>query len=195
MTMPKQTVSKIKLADYKLHPLALEDAELVRGWRNQSHVQAGMVQDQHISEEEQAAWMQAAIDDMSDYFTVSYQGQPIGLAGLYGISAQDGRAFWVFYIGEDNAPMGAGSAMWFLLLDYAFGTKGLRKICAEVFATNEKVIRMHERFGFIQEGLLRQQIVKDNTPIDTLLFGLLKEEWMHAREQQWYIESIPDQNK
>lgn len=88
--------------------------------------------------------------------------------------------------------MGAGSAMWFLLLDYAFRQKRLRKICSEVLAINEKVLAMHERFGFVQEGVLRAQTIKDDRPVDAVMFGLLADEWQAARSEQWYIETIPE---
>lgn len=187
------TTAKLKLEEYALRPLALEDADMVRAWRNQEHIREVMYHDHEIGGQEHVEWMQKVIEeDSSDYFIVTYLDKPIGLCGLYGISQKDGRAVWAFYLGEENTPLGAGSAMWFLLLDYAFQQKGLRKICSEVLAINEKVLAMHERFGFVQEGVLRAQAMKGGNPIDAIMFGLLRDEWRVARNDQWYIETIPE---
>ena len=189
------TTAKLKLQEYALRPLGMEDADRVRAWRNQEHIRAVMYQDHDITADEHAAWMRRVIDEeSSDYFIVTYLEKPIGLCGLYGISKKDGRAVWAFYLGEEDTPLGAGSAMWFLLLDYAFQQKGLRKICSEVLAINEKVLAMHERFGFVKEGVLRAQTMKGGQPIDAVMYGLLADEWKAARNEQWYIETIPEWN-
>lgn len=195
MTNTKPQIEKLDLSDYTLRPLAMADADMIRNWRNQEHIQAVMYQDHEIEAEEHHAWMQKVVDeDTSHYFVFCHQGKPIGLCGLYNFSEKDDRAVWMFYLGEKNTPKGAGSAMWFLLLDHAFGTMGLRKICSEVLAINEGVVRMHIRFGFAKEGILRAQTIKDGEPVNAVIFGMLRDEWKAARQEQWYIAQIPDWN-
>ena len=186
------TIAKLKLTDYHLKPLVQEDAALVWKWRNQSHIRDVMIDDEELSEKTCARWVKSVIaDDASDYHVFYHQDRPIGVAGLYHIHAKDRRCEWAFYLGEDDTPMGAGSAMWFLLLDYAFGEKELRRVSARVMASNDKVLRMHERFGFVREGVLRAHTMKEGTPQDMVSFGLLRDEWLNVRQEQWYIEHIP----
>ena len=57
---------------------------------------------------------------------------------------------------------------------HAFAEFGLVKITAHVFTHNPASARVLEKCGFVQEGLLRKQFVKDGKFIDVKLFALLK---------------------
>lgn len=46
---------------------------------------------------------------------------------------------------------------------------------------NPAVINMHLKFGFQQEGLRRQNILKDGQRIDVVLLGITKAEWQSKR--------------
>jgi RimJ/RimL family protein N-acetyltransferase len=50
-----------------------------------------------------------------------------------------------------------------------------------VLIGNEAVWKLHQKFGFRQEALLRAHIVKAGRPIDVMGLGLLAEEWPAVR--------------
>lgn len=80
------TTAKLKLDDYALRSLAIDDADMVRIWRNQEHIRSVMYNDHEIAADEHMVWMQKVIDEeSSDYFIVTYLNRPIGLCGLYGM--------------------------------------------------------------------------------------------------------------
>ena len=58
---------------------------------------------------------------------------------------------------------------------------GLRKLWCEVLITNEAVWKLHQKFGFRQEALLRAHVVKAGHPVDVMGLGLLAEDWAAAR--------------
>ena len=42
---------------------------------------------------------------------------------------------------------------------------------------------MHERYGFILEGVLRKNILHDNERLDVYCLGITKEEWKNRYEK------------
>jgi UDP-4-amino-4,6-dideoxy-N-acetyl-beta-L-altrosamine N-acetyltransferase len=58
----------------------------------------------------------------------------------------------------------------------------LRKASCEVLATNTPALTMYERFGFVREGVLREQVLKDSGPVDVYRMGLLHREWRELRD-------------
>jgi RimJ/RimL family protein N-acetyltransferase len=53
----------------------------------------------------------------------------------------------------------------------------------EVLAFNTAVIRLHQKFGFQVEGVLRQHHFVGNEYIDTYKLGILAHEWAVKRDE------------
>ena len=60
------------------------------------------------------------------------------------------------------------------MLDYGFTEAGLEKLNCEVLASNPAVINMHLKFGFQQEGVRRQNTLKNGQHMDVVLLGITK---------------------
>lgn len=63
------------------------------------------------------------------------------------------------------------------LVGYGFTELGLNKITASHFARNPASGRVMQKLGMTQEGLLRQDVRKNDDFEDLVLYGLLAEEW------------------
>jgi RimJ/RimL family protein N-acetyltransferase len=63
------------------------------------------------------------------------------------------------------------------LLDFAFGTLGMRRLEADVDPRNAGSLHAVERLGFRREGLLRERWKVDGELQDSVLLGLLSHEW------------------
>ena len=63
------------------------------------------------------------------------------------------------------------------VLDYVFDTLKLNKLLCEVFVDNDKVITLHEKFGFRRESYFREHIRKNGIYKDVIGLALLKREW------------------
>ncbi|VEF16276.1 flagellin modification protein FlmH [Stutzerimonas stutzeri] len=72
--------------------------------------------------------------------------------------------------------------MEYLALEYAFKDMGLHKLFCEVLAFNAPVIKLHQKFGFKIEGVLREQHSVDNSFVDVYRLGILAPEWDSQRE-------------
>lgn len=91
---------------------------------------------------------------------------------------------WAFYLASSNVRgRGVGSQVELKVLEFAFGELGLHRLSCAVLAFNEPVVRMHESFGFVREGILRGAIWKDEGWTDVVLLGQQREEWEANRDQ------------
>lgn len=166
-----------------LRPLALEDIRLVLTWRNLPQVSAYMYTDHQISDVEHARWFAGAMGDPSKrYWIIELDGEAVGVANLYDISESQRRASWAFYLADDRVRgRGVGSATERFVLRYAFEELGLDKLCCEVLATNGGVVKMHERYGFTVDGILRKHVSKEGVRVDVVTMSLLRDEWQAGR--------------
>ncbi len=170
--------------DIILSALTKEDIELVRIWRNSPEVAQYMYTENEITAEQQEAWFERIKDDeTSRYWIIEYDNKKIGLASITGISKTLGSCYWAFYLGTD-VPRGGGigSKIEFNILEYVFNELKLNKLRCEVMIFNDKVISMHEKFGFRREAYYRQHVKKNGKWIDTVGLAILSEEWNKQKE-------------
>ncbi len=163
----------------KLRQVTHEDSAMILEWRNKDFVRAWMYTDDIIPQEGHNKWFAGMLADTKSrcYFIYEIEGKPSGVVAFTNINQLHSSADWAFYLGFDDLPKGSGSQMEKLALDYAFNTLKLRKLNCEVIATNEKVLAMHKKHGFKEEGVFRENILKNNTPLDVVRFGLLEREY------------------
>ena len=67
------------------------------------------------------------------------------------------------------------------MLDHAFGAAALEKLNCEVLEINPAVIKMHQKFGFVIEGVRRENIIRDGKRVSVVLLGITKSEWHTQR--------------
>ena len=165
-------------ADCRLRPMDEQDRGRVLSWRNQDRIRANMYSDHIIAPDEHDRWFDRALTDHTAVYRIfEHQGRPLGFASLTGIDRVNDRSSWAFYLGEVDAPRGSGAAMELLMLDEAFGPAGIRKLCCEVFAFNAGIVRLHERFGFVREGLLKDHHLKNGEWQDVVCMARFAEGW------------------
>ena len=103
--------------------------------------------------------------------------QPIGTCGYHKWEKRYFRA----EIGYDLAPSFWGKGYMTEVLRVAisngFERMGLNRIEALVYVGNDRSIRLLQRLGFEQEGMLRDYFCLDGKFHDHYLFALLKREW------------------
>ncbi|PIA69002.1 GNAT family N-acetyltransferase [Pseudomonas sediminis] len=117
-------------------------------------------------------------------------GLALGLFSYLRITAQDGS----IEIGHVafGAPMqrtaGATEAI-YLLARHAFDDLGYRRLEWKCDAANARSRRAAERFGFIQEGLFRQHMVRKGRNRDTAWFSIIDGEWPARRDafERWLM--------
>jgi UDP-4-amino-4,6-dideoxy-N-acetyl-beta-L-altrosamine N-acetyltransferase len=164
--------------------VAAGDSARLLFWRNQPHVAVHQYTDHAISREEHDAWFaRATVDPHRIYWLVLDDGEPIGLANLVDIDSGNSRCSCATYLGaSDLRGKGIGAWIVFKMLDHAFLELKLNKMCCEVLANNPGVVRLQRRFGFREEGLLRQHVRKRDGFCDVHVLGLLRDDYLRQRD-------------
>ena len=178
-------------SDFNLRIMSEADLEMVRTWRNSEQVRQNMYTDQLISEDEHTQWFaQVAHDERSCPLLFEYQQRPVGFVSFSHIDATHGTAQWAFYLGETQVARGLGSTMEYLAIEYAFDTLHIRKLLCEVFVFNSTVIKMHKKFGFVEEGILVRQKAKIGSYEDVVLLALFQADWEREEERGLHLRKL-----
>jgi UDP-4-amino-4,6-dideoxy-N-acetyl-beta-L-altrosamine N-acetyltransferase len=160
-----------------LRPIRDDEVMLMLEWRNHPNVRENMYNHHLISPEEHTQWWKSTVQKADKrYFMYEFDENACGIVGFTEIEEDNRRASWAFYAAPE-ARRGTGSRMEFLALNYAFNNLALHKLCCEVLAFNQGVIKLHKRFGFSVEGILRSHRLMDDHFEDVYVFGLLESEW------------------
>jgi UDP-4-amino-4,6-dideoxy-N-acetyl-beta-L-altrosamine N-acetyltransferase len=151
--------------------------------RNQPAIRHNMYTSHEIQESEHFAWIERLRKDSSTHFFAVFQaGRVIGGISLNAISKDNRRADWAYYIDVECQGHGVGSALEFKFLDYVFHHLNILKLNCEVFTFNERVISLHKKFGFQEEGLRRHHIRRGEEVLDICLLGITRDEWISTRQ-------------
>lgn len=169
----------------KFLPIEEKHLEIIRNWRNSEEVKKYLIMETYITKEMQKQWYEAIKNKEDEiHWIVEADGNLIGKVDLRKIDKINKTAEWAFYIGEKSARgTGAAVLMEYQLLEYAFCNLKLHKLNCVVLDFNTRVIELHKKFGFVEEGRIRQQIIKEGRFVDMVLLGILDEEWEKSKDR------------
>jgi diamine N-acetyltransferase len=132
------------------------------------------------SKESEGEWFDNMNKSKNDIvlFIETIKNRPIGIIGLHKIDWKDRNAEHGIFIGEKDCwSKGYGKDAHMILLNYAFNTLNLHKICSSAVAFNERSLRYHLSCGYRIEGKRRKQVYKKGKYHDLVLFGLFQGRW------------------
>jgi UDP-4-amino-4,6-dideoxy-N-acetyl-beta-L-altrosamine N-acetyltransferase len=152
--------------------------------RNGENVRKAMYTDHIISEAEHLGYLESLRSDKSQsvFLVLKNDTTVVGMVSVSRIDTLHKKCDWAFYLAESERG-GTGSALEFFMLDYVMNTLAMKKLNCEVIETNPAVVAMHKKFGFVEEGLRRENIEKDNERIGVHFLGITQAEWASARPQ------------
>jgi RimJ/RimL family protein N-acetyltransferase len=107
--------------------------------------------------------------------------EPIGIVSLMNVSEPNASAELSIIVGHsEDRHHGYGAEAIAVLLDYAFGERGLNRVGLSVFEFNEDAIAAYKKLGFREEGRLRGALRRDDVFHDAILMSILSQEWRAA---------------
>lgn len=172
------------MSDIKLINLEEEHLELVRNWRNSEDVTKYMYDEKYITVEQQTIWfnkVKTATD--SKYWIIEFNNKKLGLASITSIDKVLQSCYWAFYLGDTSVRGGGiGAKVEYNVIEYVFSVLNLNKLRCEVFKSNDKVIKMHEKYGFRREAYYREHCIKGSEKLDVVGLALLKSEWNQIKD-------------
>jgi RimJ/RimL family protein N-acetyltransferase len=108
-------------------------------------------------------------------FCVEIDGAAVGGIGVRpGEDVYRHTATVGYWLGEQFWGRGIMSEVVIAVTDFCFGNFPLRRISAEVFANNPASARVLEKAGFTFEGRLKNNVMKDEQLLDSLLYARTK---------------------
>ena len=160
-----------------------ESIETLRIWRNNPELRQYFRTYKEITKPMQAEWYRRGSNSSKQYdFEIRdlETGKLIGHTGLYYVDSIARKAEFAIYIGDmDFRGKGLGSDALRTLIKYGFQELNLNKIWCEVFSNNA-AIDIYRRIGFVDEGVLRQNVFKHGKYLDSFVLSLLREEWLET---------------
>lgn len=169
----------------ELTPVTERHRDQLRAWRNDPSVSQFMYTTHQISQAEHNAWFDRlqSSDDRRAWI-IAMDGIDVGATFMTGIDHDNSRASWAFYLADPRTRgKGVGSATEYRLLEIAFIEMKLHKLCAEVLSFNSAVFEMHKKFGFTEEGRLKEHWHRDGKWVDVHVIAMFRPTWLAHREE------------
>ncbi|MFH1263277.1 MAG: UDP-4-amino-4,6-dideoxy-N-acetyl-beta-L-altrosamine N-acetyltransferase [Pseudomonadota bacterium] len=162
------------------------DLKMILDWRTMPEVSAYMYTDFQPDMERQRQWFRTISRDPCRVdWIIRADGEDLGVVGISNIDATNRRAAWAYYLGSPNTRgKGIGKAVELNVLNYVFTVLNLNKLCCEVFVSNDKVIKIHEKLGSRIEGTRREQVFKNGRFHDIVEMGILRSDWEQGIRNQ-----------
>lgn len=158
------------------------DLEACLRWINDPEIRQYLLAFLPITEKQEEEWFDNLGKSSSDIvFAIETieGGNFIGTMSLNRISSKDGTAVTGALIGEkEYRGQGFGTDAKMTLLDYAFNTLNLRKVCSSVKAFNGRSLRYNLKCGYREEGRRVKQFFVDGEYHDEILLAVFRENWL-----------------
>jgi RimJ/RimL family protein N-acetyltransferase len=164
-----------------LRPLEREDAPTIVPWFNDPDVLRTIDRYKPMTlPEEEGFIMSVAGGEHDLVLGIAPAGEDrlVGVTGLHKIQSKNRTAVFGITIG-DKREWGKcyGTEATWLMAKHAFETLNLNRLMLHVREHNERGIRAYERVGYKREGVLRQDTFVEGRYVNTIVMGLLREEW------------------
>ena len=136
-----------------------------------------MFTDHEIKLEEHLNWLKCVeADDGRIIFVVLADDITSGVVSLNSIDKINSRAHWAFYLSK-NLQGGFGAVLEFHFISFVFEHLSLSKLNCEVIETNEAVLSLHKKFGFVKENFVPEAIIRNDRKMGIYSLGLTKFDW------------------
>ncbi len=171
----------IKTERLQIVPLEREDIEPLRLMRNDPTTRHWLTDTSIISKEAQEKWFEGLYHDYSRLYLAikDYKNNLVGVLR----SDQWDRLNHSVRIGLDIHPdfrgKGMGTEAFEGFINYLFNEQGMHRIWLLVARNNEIAIKLYKRLGFLEEGSLRDSLLRDGDYIDYLSMSLLETHWRY----------------
>ncbi len=164
-----------------LRPVMRADLPRLLQWVNDPEVKHFVGNILPQSEHDEEEWLKRIDHNKATdlvFVLETSEGRPIGTMSVGRINWYDRTAMTGALIGEKDCwGMGYGSDAKMSLLNFAFNTLNLRKICSGVVAYNERSVRYSLRCGYKEEGRLRAHVFRNGEYHDMVQLAVFREDF------------------
>tara|TARA_R110000796_G_scaffold235557_1_gene354585 strand:- start:4308 stop:4808 length:501 start_codon:yes stop_codon:yes gene_type:complete len=112
-----------------------------------------------------------------NYYIIQYEGTDIGYFRVSRHSKLNSNLYIGADIHKDFRGRKLAHPAYIEFISFMFRKYRLNKISLEVLSTNVRAYSLYRKLGFIQEGIKRQEVLKNNTYTDSIVMSILKKEF------------------
>ncbi|MDE7177706.1 MAG: GNAT family N-acetyltransferase [Lachnospiraceae bacterium] len=184
-----------------LRPITPQDTDRIVAWRNRDFVRKNFIYQKPFTREGHEVWLKeqvepghvaqfiicvpAAKDRLRKTESIYRE---IGSVYLRDIDREAGEAEYGIFIGESDAlGRGYGTQAAKLMLDYGFGTLGLKKIFLRFLEDNAKALRSYEKAGFQMINSRRETVSLEQGVREVLFMEIDYDTWKSKIEENLSI--------
>ncbi len=171
-----------------LRKMMLEDAEAFFRIKSDPYVTRCYGEEPHHSIEDTRNWVRDCIDAgekrtaMIWTIVMGSSGSAIGMVCLWNFHHVNHCAELGYELHPEYWNQGIMTEVLMPIITYGFTVIGLNRIEACPLVINGPSISLLRKYGFKEEGTLRQRVFYDGRYLDEKFFALLKEDWECAGE-------------
>lgn len=162
-----------------------EDLKILRDWRNSTEFRKHFREFRELNMAMEEKWFEEKVvnDPSQIMFSIRRleDNELIGCCGFVYINWVYRHADLSLYIGWNDAyidDMGYAEESCNLLFNYGFQELALNKIWTEIYEFDDKKKKLYDKFGFHQDGLLRQNYFYEGKWWDSRILSILSSEYL-----------------
>jgi RimJ/RimL family protein N-acetyltransferase len=162
------------MADLRFREITYDDLQLLRYWRNSSHVREGMATRNLITVEGQRRWFETLDTKTNRHFVYGLGEHDIGSANIARIDSSGGTFEAGIYCGNDSfLKHWVNICACLYIYDFAFDSLGLSHANAIILDNNSPALSLNKSIGYRQIGKCAKGIGS---------FALKKDEYYDRRK-------------
>jgi len=166
----------LKTKNIELKPLSIKDTDFLLEMRNDLEIADNFFSDPPVYDFGHNRWLSGKSTDDLD-FIIYYEGKKAGRISITKIDFRHQKGEYGIVVQKDFRGKRIAYEASILLIDYVFQNLPINKITLEVYENNEKAIKLYEKLGFIKEGLLREEFLKNGRFQNVYRMSVLAKEW------------------
>lgn len=165
-----------------LRPLCKEDMNVITVWINDPDVHTFLTTKKPMTLESELDWyeeLRKSSTDMVFVIVLKETGEAIGVMGLHQVDHMNGTATTGSFIGvKEYWSKGYGTEAKMLVLDFAFNTLNLRKVCSSTYDFNIRSQRALMKCGYKVDGVKKKHKYRKGRYCDEVFFAVFKKDFM-----------------
>ena len=168
-------IDRLELKRSTIRPWRLDDAESLTRHANNRNVWLSLRDTfpHPYTPEDARKFLEATVkSEPVTIFCIEVKGAAVGGIGIHlGIDVHRHTAELGYWLGEEFWARGIMTEAVSAFTDFCFDRFSLRRIYAEPFANNRASARVLEKSGFLFEGQLKNNVLKDGKLLDSLMYA------------------------
>ncbi|GAA0463677.1 GNAT family N-acetyltransferase [Alkalibacillus silvisoli] len=166
----------------QLRPLEKEDLDFIYKMRTNPNIMDYWFEEPYTTKEKMVKEYENALNsDSHRSFILFHSNERVGYLGLFDIDQRHRNAEFAIMFDPDHQGKGYAAPATRLTVEYGFNQLNLNKIFLYVVKHNEKAVHLYQKVGFKIEGELKEHFFVDGSYHDTLMMGLLREDYVPGK--------------